>query len=54
LEKVPGTFVFLGAKNEGKGIVYPGHHPKFDLDEDTLPFGTALHVAVAGKYLKTS
>jgi amidohydrolase len=53
LEKVPGTFVFLGAKNEGKGIVYPGHHPKFDLDEDTLPFGTALHVAVAGKYLKT-
>ncbi len=51
LEKVPGTFVFLGAKNEEKGIVYPGHHPKFDLDEDTLPFGTALHVAVVREYL---
>ncbi len=54
LEKVPGTFVFLGAKNEEKGIVYPGHHPKFDLDEDTLPFGTALHVAVAREYLMGS
>jgi amidohydrolase len=51
LEKVPGAFVFLGGKNEEKGIVYPQHHPKFDLDEDTLPFGTALHVAVAREYL---
>jgi len=51
LEKAPGTFVFLGAKNEEKGIVFPGHHPKFDVDEDTLPFGTALYAAVARQFL---
>jgi amidohydrolase len=54
LEKVPGAFVFLGGKNESKGIVYPQHHPKFDLDEDTLPFGTAMHAAVAAEYLMIS
>ena len=51
LEKVPGAFIFLGGANKEKEIVYPQHHPKFDLDEDTLPFGTALHVAVARDYL---
>jgi amidohydrolase len=54
LEKIPGAFVFLGGANEEKGIVYPQHHPKFDLDEDALPFGTALHVAVARNYLTAS
>ncbi|AEH24440.1 M20 metallopeptidase family protein [Pyrococcus yayanosii] len=47
LQKVPGTFIALGIKNEEKGIVYPHHHPKFDVDEDALPFGTALEVGIA-------
>jgi amidohydrolase len=51
LQKVPGTFVFLGVKNEEKGIIYPQHHPKFDIDEDILPLGTALHVSVAMEFL---
>jgi amidohydrolase len=51
LEKIPGTFVFLGAKNEAKGIIYPGHHPKFDVDEEALPKGTALYAAVAEEFL---
>ena len=51
LEKVPGCFSFLGAKNEEKGMTYPHHHPRFDIDEDVLPLGTALHVAVALEYL---
>jgi amidohydrolase len=52
LQKVPGTFAFLGVENKEKGIIYPHHHPKFDIDEDILPLGTALHVAVALEYLK--
>jgi amidohydrolase len=52
LQKIPGTFVFLGVENKGKGILYPQHHPKFDIDEDILPIGTTLHVAVALEYLK--
>lgn len=51
LQKIPGTFVFLGVENKEKGITYPQHHPKYDLDEDVLPIGTALHMAVALEYL---
>ena len=52
LQKIPGTFVFLGVGNKEKGIIYPQHHPKYDIDEDILPIGTAINVAVALEYLK--
>jgi amidohydrolase len=52
LEKVPGVFIILGIRNEGKGIIYPHHHPKFNVDEDILWRGTALHVLLAYNYLK--
>jgi amidohydrolase len=51
LERVPGTFVYLGVKNETKGIIFPHHHPRFDIDEDMLTTGTALNVAIATEYL---
>ncbi len=51
LQKIPGAFVFLGVGNKEKGIIYPQHHPKYDIDEDILPIGAALHVAVALEYL---
>ncbi len=46
LQKVPGAFITLGIKNKEKGIIYPHHHPKFNVDEDVLPFGTALKVGL--------
>jgi len=52
LEKVPGVFIILGIRNEGKGIIYPHHHPKFNVDEDILWRGTALHVLLAYNYLR--
>jgi metal-dependent amidase/aminoacylase/carboxypeptidase family protein len=52
LQKIPGTFVFLGVENKEKGIIYPQHHPKYELDEDILPLGTALNIAVAMEYLQ--
>jgi metal-dependent amidase/aminoacylase/carboxypeptidase family protein len=52
LQKVPGTFAFRGVGNKKKDIIYPHHHPKFNIDEDILPLGTALHAAVALEYLK--
>jgi amidohydrolase len=52
LQKIPGTFAFLGVENKEKGIIYPQHHPKYEIDEDILPIGTTLHVAVALEYLK--
>lgn len=51
LEKVPGAFLFIGSGNQEKGIVYPQHHPKFDIDEEVLLHGveimslTAIHLA---------
>ena len=50
LQKVPGVFIFLGIKNEEKGIVYPHHHPKFDVDENVLWKGTALYSLLAYKF----
>lgn len=47
LQKVPGAFVFLGAGNTDKQCHYPHHHPRFNIDEDMLPWGTALHVQYA-------
>ena len=47
LQKVPGVFIFLGIKNEEKGIIYPHHHPKFDVDENVLWKGTALYSLLA-------
>jgi len=45
--EVPSAFVFLGAANSAKGCVYPHHHARFDIDEDALPSGVALHAQVA-------
>ncbi|KPU62507.1 peptidase M20 [Thermococcus sp. EP1] len=52
LQKVPGAFIFLGIRNEEKGIIYPHHHPRFDVDESVLWKGSALYSLLAYKYLK--
>jgi len=39
---VPGTMLHGGTGNKGKGIVYPWHHPKFDVDEDGLWMSSAI------------
>ena len=35
-EEVPGLYFFIGIRNEKKGIIYPHHHPRFNIDEDML------------------
>ena len=52
LQKVPGAFLALGIRNEEKGITYPHHHPRFDVDEDVLYLGTAMEVALAFEFLR--
>ena len=49
LQEVKGAFLVLGIYNEEKGIIYPHHHPKFDVDEDVLWKGTATY-ALLGFY----
>ena len=42
LDRVPGVFFFLGARNEEIGACFPHHHPRFDIDEMVLPLGVEL------------
>lgn len=51
MEKVPGVLAFVGIGNEKKGINYPHHHGKFNMDEDGLEIGTALYVQYAVDFL---
>ena len=47
----PGAFFLVGAGNPEKGIVYPHHHPRFDIDEDALSFGMETMTRTALKLL---
>ena len=42
-EKTPGAMAFIGIGNKGKQTDYPLHSDKFNIDEDVLPIGAALH-----------
>ncbi|RLG77344.1 MAG: amidohydrolase [Thermoprotei archaeon] len=48
----PAAYAFLGIRNKEKGIIYPHHSPKFNVDEDVLWIGTALHAGIAIELLK--
>ncbi len=51
LQKTPGTFFFVGAGNKEKGLSYPHHHPKFNIDEDGMINGVKIFVHTALKLL---
>ena len=50
LEKVPGTFFFLGTFNEAKGCIYPNHSSKFKVDEEVLKLGAASLAMLAMEF----
>ncbi|XAR49966.1 hypothetical protein NMG60_11004158 [Bertholletia excelsa] len=50
-EVIPGHFSFVGMKNESKGKLASAHSPYFEINEDSLPYGAALHAALATRYL---
>lgn len=51
LKKIPGCFIFIGVGNVQKGIVYPQHHPKYDIDERALAYGVEIMSNAALKLL---
>lgn len=50
-QRVPSVLYFIGNGNEEKGTHYPHHHPKFNIDEDTLIYGVEMHVRTALNFL---
>ncbi|XP_059648943.1 IAA-amino acid hydrolase ILR1-like 1 [Cornus florida] len=51
LQKVPGSLLFLGTRNDKVGARYPPHSPHYTIDEDVLPVGAAIYAAFAYSYL---
>jgi amidohydrolase len=51
LEKVPGSFLFVGAGNPHKGAGYPHHHPRFDIDESAMLIAAEVLGRAALDYL---
>lgn len=46
-ELVPGCYFFVGSQNKSKNLDYGHHHPKFDIDEQSLTNGAAIMAAAA-------
>jgi amidohydrolase len=53
MEKVPGCYFFVGSANDEKGLNYDHHHPKFDIDEASLPRAAALMAAATLEVLQS-
>lgn len=49
LKHVPGSYFYIGTRNEEIGAIYPLHHPKFTIDEKSLLQGVQVFVGVAKK-----
>ena len=49
--RAPGSFFFIGARDEPSGKVWPHHHERFDLDERALDHGTRIFVAATLDFL---
>jgi amidohydrolase len=51
MSDVPGCFFFVGSANAGRGLDFPHHNPRFDIDEDALPIGVAILADAVASYV---
>jgi hippurate hydrolase len=56
LEKIPGAMIMLGTRPAGfeQAEAPHAHSNRYLLNEEALPIGTAMHAAVALRYLHPS
>lgn len=52
LQKLKGCFMFVGAGNVEKGIIYPHHHPHFDIDERAMEQAAILLGTMTLNYMQ--
>ena len=48
----PGAMFQVGSKNEERGLVWGHHHPRFDIDEESLAIGLETMTVTVLKYLE--
>jgi amidohydrolase len=51
MQDIPGCYFFVGSANQEKGLNAAHHHPRFDIDEESLPRAAALMAAAVAKLL---
>lgn len=51
LQERPGSYFFVGSKNEERGLVWGHHHPRFDIDEESLAAGLGTMATSVLTYL---
>ncbi|MBB6637746.1 amidohydrolase [Cohnella thailandensis] len=51
LERKPGAFIHVGARNDEERTHYPHHHPRFDFDERALLDAGKVFLALAAESL---
>ncbi|MHB8642796.1 MAG: amidohydrolase [Gaiellaceae bacterium] len=47
LQQTPGAYFFVGTRSEEAGSTFPHHHPRFTIDERSLPHGAEILVRSA-------
>ncbi|KAL2462591.1 IAA-amino acid hydrolase ILR1-like 4 [Forsythia ovata] len=53
-EVIPGYFFFLGMKDDTMKQIPSPHSPYFQINEDALPYGAAMHASLVVRYLLES
>ncbi len=51
LEQKPGCFYFVGSANEDRGLTWGHHHPRFDIDEESMIYGMDVMIRTVLTYL---
>ena len=51
MEDIPGCYFFVGSSNAEKELDASHHHPRFDFDEDVLPYAAGLMAASVTSFL---
>jgi amidohydrolase len=54
LEQKPGCFYFVGSANEERGLKWGHHHPRFDIDEESMANGMEVMVRTVLRYLASA
>jgi amidohydrolase len=51
MDDIPGCYFFVGSANAERGLDYPHHNPKFDVDEASFPIAAALLAEAAASFV---
>lgn len=52
-QHVPGAYFFTGSANAERGLDFPYHHPRFDIDEESLLIGAKVMAGAALSFLES-